>query len=68
MMSIDICGVFVPALFAWLVIAYGFHLLATRTLQARGAYQFVWHRPLFDIALYVMLLGIVVAITHWLSP
>ena len=26
-----------------------------------GLYRFVWHRPLFDFSLYVVLLGAVVA-------
>ena len=66
--ELDIYGVFVPALFAWLLIAFGLYLLTRRTLQASGAYQFIWHRPLFDVALYVILLGLVVVITHWLAP
>jgi hypothetical protein len=27
-----------------------------------GFYRFVWHRPLFDLALYVVLLGVVVSV------
>jgi hypothetical protein len=29
-----------------------------------NAYRFVWHRPLFDTALFVLLLGGIVFIAH----
>jgi hypothetical protein len=58
----DIYGVLVPALLVWLVVAYGVHAAARTALSATGAYRFIWHRPLFDAALYVILLGIVVFI------
>ena len=61
--DLDIYGVFVPALFAWLLIALGISLLLRRVLTWSGFYRFVWHRPLFDVALYVVLLGIVVLLT-----
>lgn len=58
--ELNIYGVFVPALFAWMLIAYGVSLPLRRVLAWSGFYRFVWHRPLFDLALYVVLLGIVV--------
>jgi hypothetical protein len=61
--DLDIYGVFVPALFAWLLIALGISLPLRRVLTWSGFYRFVWHRPLFDVALYVVLLGIVVLLT-----
>jgi hypothetical protein len=31
-----------------------------------GAYRLVWHRPLFDLALFVIVLGSVAAMSaHW---
>jgi Protein of unknown function (DUF1656) len=61
--ELDIYGVFVPALFAWMLIAFGAYLLSRRVLGWGGFYAFVWHRPLFDLALYVVLLGAVVLFT-----
>ena len=61
--DLDIYGVFVPALFAWVLIAYGISLPLRRVLTWSGFYRFVWHRPLFDVALYVVLLGLVVLLT-----
>jgi hypothetical protein len=58
----DIYGVLVPALLVWLVVAYGAYVVARTALNAAGAYRFIWHRPLFDLALYVVLLGAVVLI------
>jgi Protein of unknown function (DUF1656) len=57
----DIYGVFVPALLAFAIVAFLLVLVVTRLLNAIGFYRFVWHRPLFDIALGVILFGAVVA-------
>ena len=56
----DIYGVLVPALLVWLAVAYVVYLAARTALSAAGAYRFIWHRPLFDAALYVILLGAIV--------
>ena len=56
----DIYGVLVPALLVWLAVAYIVYLAARAALSAAGAYRFIWHRPLFDAALYVILLGAIV--------
>ena len=37
-----------------------FRSLLRRLLERTGAYRYVWHRALFDLALYVVLLGAVV--------
>jgi hypothetical protein len=57
----DIYGVFVPALLVYAIIALLLELLLRRVLNAIGFYRFVWHRPLFDLALVVILFGAVVA-------
>jgi hypothetical protein len=56
----DIYGVLVPTLLVWLVVAYGAYVAVRYALGAAGAYRFIWHRPLFDVALYVVLLGAIV--------
>lgn len=60
--ELDIYGVFVPALFAWLLLAYATHVLLSRLLSRIGFYRFVWHRPLFDASLYVVLTAVIVLI------
>jgi hypothetical protein len=55
----DIYGVYFPAFLVLAGIAFVLHLLVKRLLDACGVYRFVWHRALFDLALYVIMLGIV---------
>ena len=56
----DIYGVLIPALLVWLAVAYVAYVAVRYALGAAGAYRFIWHRPLFDTALYVVLLGAIV--------
>lgn len=59
-MDLSLSGVFVPALLFAATIAYGLNALLRRALGYAGVYRYVWHRPLFNFALYIMLLGLVV--------
>ncbi|SFF15443.1 DUF1656 domain-containing protein [Methylobacterium sp. 13MFTsu3.1M2] len=60
--ELDLYGVFVPSLAAWMLIAFALSLRVRRVLARTGFYRMVWHRPLFDLALYVVLLGLVVSV------
>lgn len=60
--ELDIYGVFVPSLAAWMLLALLISLGVRSILAATGFYRLVWHRPLFDLALYVVLLGCVVSV------
>ena len=62
MAEVSIGGVFFPALLLWGVIAYVLSAVIRRALGWIGLYQFVWHRALFDLSLYVLLLGGTVAV------
>ena len=62
--ELDIYGVFIPSLAAWMLIAFLVSLPLRRALAATGFYRLVWHRPLFDLALYVILLGCVVSLAQ----
>lgn len=55
-------GVLFPALLAWTAIAVVITMLLRRCLAAIGFYRLVWHRPLFDLALGVVILGATVAV------
>jgi hypothetical protein len=55
--ELDIDGVLVPALLLWMLLAYGLSVLLRPVLQRSGFYRLVWHRALFDLALFVCLLG-----------
>jgi len=59
--ELDLGGVFTPSLMVWAVIALLISLPLRRVLDRVGAYRFVWHRGLFDIALLLVLWGGVAA-------
>jgi hypothetical protein len=47
-----------------MLVAYLINL-AIRTALARvGFYRFVWHRSIFDLGIYVLVLGLVVVVSH----
>jgi hypothetical protein len=64
--EIDLFGILVPALLLWLIVTYAIGALLLPLLERSGLYRFVWHRALFDLALYVCLLGGVVYLSSGL--
>ncbi|MGO4671112.1 DUF1656 domain-containing protein [Bosea sp. 2YAB26] len=58
--DLDIFGVYVPSLLLGFVIAYVLSALLSRLFRRIGLYQHVWHRALFDLAVFACLLGMVV--------
>jgi hypothetical protein len=66
--ELDLYGVFVPPLLVWTGVALPLTAILRRLLRWIGFYRFVWHRPLFDFALLVIVLGAVVAAaTRWMA-
>ena len=57
--EIDLFGVFLPPLLVWLGIGLVLSTALRWALYRRGLYRYVWHRPLFDLALLVILTGAV---------
>jgi hypothetical protein len=57
----DIYGVYVPAFAIYAAIALLLQIAIIRLLDARGFYRLVWHRALFDLTIYVIVLGVVTA-------
>jgi protein AaeX len=64
----DIYGVYFPAFAVYAAIAFALQLAIKRLLDAYGVYRFVWHRALFDLAMYVILLGVVTAAAAIILP
>jgi hypothetical protein len=64
----DIYGVYFPAFAVFAAIAFALQLAVKRLLDALGLYRFVWHRALFELALYVILLGVVTAAAAVILP
>ena len=63
--EIDIYGVLVSPMLAWTLPALAATGLLRMMLARLGLYRFVWHKPLFDLALLVIVLGGVVSATKW---
>jgi hypothetical protein len=58
----DIYGVYFPAFAVFAAVAFLLQVVViNRLLSAVGFYRWVWHRALFDLAIYVILLGVVTA-------
>ena len=67
--EIDLYGVFIPPLLLWTAAALPLTAVLRRVLRRVGFYRLVWHRPLFDFALLVIVLGAVVAASaRWVTP
>jgi hypothetical protein len=67
--ELDLYGVFIPPLLAWGVIALPI-TMALRFILARvGFYRLVWHRPLVDLSLLVLIIAAVAAfLPRWIAP
>jgi hypothetical protein len=61
--EISIGGVYVPSLLLWALIAFVLNVGLRRILAVTGFYRLVWHRALFDTALFVILLACVVGVS-----
>ena len=64
----DIYGVYFPAFAVFAAIAFAIQVVVKRLLDAYDIYLFVWHRALFDLAIYVILLGMVTAASAIILP
>jgi hypothetical protein len=59
--EIEIGGVFVPALLAWVVIAVALSVPLRWAISRMGLYRYIWHPGLFDLSVLVILVGAVAA-------
>jgi hypothetical protein len=60
----DLYGVFLPELLVWMVVAYAIQFVLGKCFARTRWHRFVWHRALFDLGLYIVLLGLVVFVSH----
>ncbi len=63
--EVDLYGVYIPGLLALMLVALVLNLILRRVFALAGVYAFVWHRGLFDLAIYILLLGALTSLTHW---
>jgi Protein of unknown function (DUF1656) len=61
--ELDLFGVYVPGLLFCGVAAFLVNAALRRALAQTGFYRLVWHRALFDLALFLIVLGFVVRLT-----
>ncbi len=59
--ELDVYGVFVPALLVWGIVALLISAPVRAVLARLGFYRLVWHRPLVDVSLFVLILAAIVA-------
>ncbi|PXW28564.1 DUF1656 domain-containing protein [Paraburkholderia caballeronis] len=62
--EIDILGVFVPSVLLLMLIAYLVNIVIRTVLTRIGFYRLVWHRSIFDLGIYVLVLGVIVVVSH----
>lgn len=56
--EISIFGVLVPSVLVCAVVAYLGMAIVSRCLRYAGVYRFVWHQSLFNLSVFVCLLGL----------
>lgn len=61
--EVAIGGVYLPALLVLALAAAVLAAIASRLLALAGAYRFIAYRPLFDLALGVIVLGLLALLT-----
>jgi hypothetical protein len=67
--ELNLYGVFLPAQLVWAVIAVLLMVVVRSVLRFIGFYRIVWHPALFNVALFVILMGGVVALAStWAIP
>lgn len=64
--EIDLYGVLLPPLLVWLALGFLVTSALRFLLTRAGFYRFVWHRPLFDFSLLVIITGGVAALVTML--
>ena len=67
MLDISLGGVFIPAPLVWAGGAFLLSSLIDRTLSHTRFYRLVWHRALFDAAVFVMLWTGISAVAYHLA-
>jgi GH15 family glucan-1,4-alpha-glucosidase len=56
--EIDVAGIFLSPLLPCLLVAFLARLLVSWAIGIAGFYRIVWNRPLFDLSLFLVLLGV----------
>jgi len=63
--EIDLYGMLISPILLWMNIAFIVTGVLCHLIGRFGLYRFIWHKPLFDLALMVIVTGGIVAATPW---
>jgi hypothetical protein len=67
--ELDIYGAFVPALLVWALVALSLTGVLRTVLAWVGFYRLVWHRPLVDLSLLIIVLTVLTnVLPNWIRP
>src|SRR3546814_18733708 len=66
--EINIAGVFFSPLILCLLAAFFARLIISKMLWSAGFYKVVWHRPLFDMSLFLILVGAAFFLLRVIAP
>ena len=65
MQEVSFSGVYVPAALLWAGVAFFLSSLISRLLSRTNFYDLVWHRALFDFAMWLILWAVISAIPYY---
>lgn len=63
MAELDVGGIFFPPFLLCMVLGFTGRILLSRILEATGAYRLIWHRPIFDTSLFLIITGVLFFLT-----
>jgi protein AaeX len=67
MKELDIAGVYITPILGWAIVALVIWTGLRRLIDKAGLARWIWHRGLFDAALFIIVLGGVVAVAGRLT-
>lgn len=56
--ELNIAGIFISPLLLCMIAAFVARIVLSRILEVVGLYRLIWQRPLFDTALFLILIGV----------
>ena len=65
MQELNLNGVFVPATLVWAIAAFFLSSGVARVLSWLDVYRFIWHRALFDLAVFVIIWAAISAVPYY---
>ncbi|MFL6602915.1 MAG: DUF1656 domain-containing protein [Steroidobacteraceae bacterium] len=67
MLEVNLSGVYLPAVLVWAGIAFLLSSVTFRAVSRMGFYALVWHRALFNVAVFVLFWGAISAVGYHMA-